>query len=74
MKKYIALAFIFILAALLTMMFFNKPHLSLSLGAFGFIFVFIIAAKHESKIDSMYKNSNVLMCSEGVIRHVKLHS
>jgi hypothetical protein len=73
MKKLVVVALIFILAALIIMMFFNKPLLSLAVGGLGFIFIFIAAAKHESNIEDMYRDSNVLMCSEGVIRHIKLH-
>lgn len=73
MKKLVLTALVFIVAALVIMMFFNKPHLALAIGALGFAFILIAAAKHESNIENMYKDSNVLMCSEGVIRHIRLH-
>lgn len=73
MKKLILAAIVFIIASLVIMMFFNKPHLALAIGVLGFVLILMAAAKHESNIENMYKDSNVLMCSEGVIRHVRLH-
>lgn len=72
MKKFIIAGLVIIIVALMIMVFFNKPHLSLAIGAFGFIFFCLAAAKYENSIPDRYKDSNILMCSEGVIRHIKL--
>lgn len=71
MKKLIITALVLMIISLGLMAFTKNTHLSLCFGMFAMIFVFIAAAKHESKIDKLYK-SDVLMCSEGVIRHVNL--
>lgn len=73
MNKYTLISLILFIVAIIVMMFFNKPFLAIGIAAVSFVFIMIIAAKHEKRIDELYKTSQVSMCSEGVIRHVRLH-